>query len=81
MAPPDGDGMQPPSDKTEEQGQKNREWEAGNFPGEWKGGVGIRQEFGGESDKQNSMWVWVGISVAVMLAGLVFAKFYPRSRY
>ncbi len=87
MTPPGGDAvqpndtMQPSLNKTEEQGQSDREKEAGNFQGEWRGGAGFREEPLGEAGSQESMWLWIGISAAVMVAGLLFVRFYPRSRY
>lgn len=46
---------------------------AGNFPG----------DFHGAETAQNITEgiLWLGISAAVMLAGLLFARFYPKSRF
>lgn len=53
------------------QGMKN-----GGF-GEFQGG------FPGENGSQgtDNTWLWIGISVLVMLAGLVAVKLYPKSRF
>lgn len=45
----------------------------GGFPG----------GFPGENNSQGSesTWVWIGISALVMLGGLLFVRFYPKSRF
>ena len=64
-----------------DQGQNRRAQEAGNFPGEWKGGAGFRGELQNETSQQDNLWMWVGISAVVMIVGLLFVRLYPRSRY
>lgn len=59
------------------QDKKSNRWDKGmqagnfDFPGE-----GYRGNSSGDST-----WLWIGISVLVMAAGLLFVRLYPRSRY
>ncbi len=77
----DGNTMPFSPEMEGDQGQNRRAQEAGNFPGEWKGGAGFRGELQNETSQQDNLWMWVGISAVVMIVGLLFVRLYPRSRY
>lgn len=71
-----------PKDENEMQGEKG-EFSHNMGEGRFQGGGpgGFTETFQRESANQDYTWAWLGISVLVMVAGLLFARLYPRSRY